>query len=205
MWKWLAENSAAIQAVMAAFTAFVWIFYLQILVSGLRRQRRTEILIHLGGSRHLDARTFVSNLGFEPIYILEIILTARTKDGDREHSIVDRTEIKNEELQSPSATTLQGPLKSGEFVDIGSVDNIIQRVRSNADDGLDLSKIEELEIKVAAITAARSSIVAASRAFVLKPDHKAYRICPNTLYATQIRNWLGRYRLKAKLQRQLPK
>lgn len=49
------------------------------------------------------------------------------------------------------------------------------------------------------------TMLANARAFVLKPDHKAYRICPKTLYATQIRNWLGPYRLKAKLQRQLPK
>jgi len=62
-----------------------------ILVSGQRRQRVTEILIHLGGSQFLDARAFVSNLGFEPIYILEILLTIWSTDGERETSIADRT------------------------------------------------------------------------------------------------------------------
>ena len=119
MWDWLAENSALVQAVFGGVTAFVWIFYLQILVMGLRRQRRTEMLIHLGGGTGMDARTFVSNLGFEPIYILEIMLTVSTSDGARETSIADRTEIAKENLASPSDVTVQGPLKSGEYVDIG--------------------------------------------------------------------------------------
>lgn len=88
MWNWLAENASPVQAVVGVVTALVWIVYLQILVSGLRRQRRTEILINLGGSRNLDARFFISNLGFEPIYILEIMLTIWSTDGERERGFV---------------------------------------------------------------------------------------------------------------------
>ena len=105
MWDWLAQNSSLVQASVGGITALVWIVYLQILVIGFRRQRRTEILIHLGGSQGLDARTFISNLGFEPIYILEIILTIWSSDGERETFIADRTEIAKEDLSSPSATT----------------------------------------------------------------------------------------------------
>ncbi|WP_026481181.1 hypothetical protein [Ahrensia sp. 13_GOM-1096m] len=181
---------------MAILTAFVWLFYLQILVSGLRRQRRTEILIHLGGSQNLNARVFVSNLGLEPIYILEIILTVHTKDGTHETSIADRTEVTVEELKSPSATTLQGPLNSGEFVDIGSVENILQRVKHNTYDGYDINNIEGIEIKIAAITAASTNIVAAYRKCDLRCDNNEYWIRPTTLYATQIRGWCGRYQLK---------
>jgi len=68
----LTENAVSVQVVVGIVTAFVWILYLQILVPRPRRQRRTEILIHLGASQVLDARTIISNLGFEPIYVREI-------------------------------------------------------------------------------------------------------------------------------------
>src|SRR5699024_2697242 len=62
---WLSENSAMVQAFTGIITALVWIFYLQILVSGFRRQRRSIILIHGAGNDNLDPRIFVTNLGFE--------------------------------------------------------------------------------------------------------------------------------------------
>ena len=91
MWDWISENSGLVQAGMAAVTALVWMVYLHIIVSGLRRPRRTEILIQLGGARNLSARILVSNLGFEPIYVLEIMLTVWTASGERMSSVADRT------------------------------------------------------------------------------------------------------------------
>ncbi|PVH28020.1 hypothetical protein [Pararhodobacter oceanensis] len=203
MWDWLADNASLVQAAVGAITAFVWLFYLQILVSGLRRQRRTDILIHLGGSQTLDARTFVSNLGFEPIYVLEILLTVWTGDGARETSIVDRTETPKKDLTTPSATTFQGPLKTGNFVDIGSVQDLLQRARGNMTDVLDNDAVNRIEVKVAAISAASSAIVAAKRQFEVEPAEGDCRIRPRTLYATQIRSIWGRYFLKRELQARL--
>lgn len=200
MVSWLTENTALVQVLVGIVTALVWIFYLQILVSGLRRQRRTEILIHLGGSQGLDARTIISNLGFEPIYVLEIMLTIWSSDGERETSIADRTEIAKEDLASPGATTFQGPLKSGEYVDIGSFENLLQRARWNTSDELDPSAISRVELKVAAISAASSSVVAAKRQFQIDIQNDQCRIRPKTLYALQIRSWWGRYTLRRELQ-----
>lgn len=188
---------------MAGISALVWVIYLQIIVLGLRRQRRTEILIHLGGSQGPDARTFVSNLGFEPIYVLEIILTLWSTDGARETSIADRTEVASEDLSSPSATTIQGPLKSGEFVDIGSFENLLQRARWSTSDELDPENMSRVELKVAAITAASSTIVAAYRQFDVTVLDGVIRLRPKKLYASQIRSWWGRHLLKRQLQSRL--
>jgi hypothetical protein len=115
----------------------------------------------------LDARTFVSNLGFESIYILEIILTIWSADGERETSIADRTELAKEGLSSLSTATFQGPLKSGEFVDIGSFENLLQGAHWNTATDLDPSEISCIETKIAAISAASSIIVAAHRQFYI--------------------------------------
>ena len=203
MWDWLAQNSGLVQAAAGIVTAIVWVVYLQILVSGFRRQRRTEILIHLGGSRGLDARTIVSNLGFEPIYVLEITLTIWSDGEKYKTSIADRIELTEDELSTPSATTLQGPLKSGEFVDIGSFETILHRARHNTARDLGTGDIERVEILVAAITAASSAIVAARRQFEVDADQDACQLLPTTLYATQIRSWWGRKKLMRELQDQL--
>tara|TARA_R110000787_G_scaffold51821_1_gene122435 strand:+ start:3707 stop:4324 length:618 start_codon:yes stop_codon:yes gene_type:complete len=201
MWDWLAENSALVQAVFGGVTAFVWIFYLQILVMGLRRQRRTEMLIHLGGGTGMDARTFVSNLGFEPIYILEIMLTVSTSDGARETSIADRTEIAKENLASPSDVTVQGPLKSGEYVDIGDFGTLLRRAEWRSAETLDLKQITKVQLKVAAISAASSTIVAAERGFDVVVEDGVSTLVPQGLYAKQIRSFWARQGLKRELQR----
>lgn len=203
MWHWLAENASSVQAAVGGITAFVWVFYLQILVSGLHRQRRTDILIHLGGSQSLDARTFISNLGFEPIYVLDIILTSWSTDGERRASVADRIEITQQELSNPSATTFQGPLKSGEFIDIGSFEALLQRARRNTSDALDPAQISCTEIKVAAISAASSAVVASKRQFYVSVVDGECQIRPGTLYASQIRSWWSRYSLKRELQEKL--
>lgn len=145
----------------------------------------------------------ISNLGFEPIYILEILLTLRTPDGERETSVADRTEIAKEEVKNPVATTSQGPLKSGEFVDIGSFKDLLQRAQRNTSDDLQADGVSRVELKVAAISAASSAVVAAKRQFCITFDAGKCRIRPKTVYATQIRSWWGRCRLKRELEKEL--
>jgi len=193
MWNWVSENSGIVQAGMAAVTALVWMVYLHILVSGLRRQRRTEILIHLGGARDLSARILVSNLGFEPVYVLEIMLSVMTAQGERISSVADRTEIAREQHNTPREATLQGPLKSGDSVDIGSVTNLLDRARHDSFENVEPEDIREVEVTVAALTAADSRIAAATRRFTMKHSGKNICLVPKNLYAKQIRsNWRRR-------------
>ena len=201
MWDWLAENSAPVQVVFGGITALVWIIYLQITVAGLRRQRRTEMLIHLGGGTGLDARTFVSNLGFEPIYLLEIMLTVWRSDGARETSIVDRTEVTKENLASPSDVTVQGPLKSGEYVDIGDFDTLLRRAEWRSAETLNLEQITKVQLKVAAISSASSTIMAAERAFDVVIEDGVSILPTQGLYAKQIRSFWARRGLERELQR----
>lgn len=203
MWDWISENSGLVQAGMAAVTAVVWMIYLHVIVSGLRRQRRTEILIHLGGARDLSARILVSNLGFEPIYVLEIMLTVWTADGQRMSSVADRTEIARDQHATPREATLQGPLKSGDHVDIGSVLDLLDRARHHGFDALEPGDIRAVEVTVAAITAADSRIAAATRRFAMKGQGDALSLCPQSLYAQQIRSSWRRRRIEAQLRERL--
>ncbi|SCY68961.1 hypothetical protein [Paracoccus tibetensis] len=201
MWEWMSENSSLVQAAVGAVTAMVWVIYLHIIVLGFQRQRRTEILIHLGGARDLNARILVSNLGFEPIYILEIMLTVWTDEGERMTSVADRTEIARDNLETPGQATLQGPLKSGDVVDIGSFENLLERARAGSFDRLEPGDIRRFEITVAAITAANAGIAAATRRFSLSQDGKNLCLACEGLYARQIRGRWQRRRIERQLKR----
>lgn len=200
MWDWVSENSGIVQAGMAAVTALVWMIYLHILVSGLRRQRRTEILIHLGGSRDLSARILVSNLGFEPVYVLEIMLSVKTAQGERISSVADRTEIAKEQHNTPREATLQGPLKSGGSFDIGSVTNLLDRARHNSFENIEAEDIREVEVTVAALTAADSRVAAATRRFSMKHQKDCICLVPQHLYAKQIRSRWTRRQIEQRLK-----
>ncbi|WP_265500914.1 hypothetical protein [Paracoccus beibuensis] len=203
MWDWIESNSGLVQAAMSAVTALVWMIYLHIIVSGLRRQRRTEILIHLGGARDMSGRILVSNLGFEPIYVLEIMLTVWTEQGERMSSVADRTEIAREQHKTPREATLQGPLKSGDSVDIGSVLNLVERARHSSFDDLDANDISKIEITVAAVTAADSAIAAASRVFRIAGRGDDMQICPTSLETQQVRSRYRRRKIQSKLKSML--
>lgn len=203
MWEWVSQNSGIVQAGLSAVTALVWMVYLHIIVSGLRRQRRTEILVHLGGARDLSARILVSNLGFEAIYVLEIMLSVRTTKGERVSSVADRTEIAREQHKTPREATLQGPMKSGESVDIGSVTDLLDRARHNSFENIDPEDITEVEVTVAALTAADSRIAAATRRFLLQHNEGSICIVPKNLYAKQIRSRWRRRQIEQRLRQLL--
>ncbi|RKF12645.1 hypothetical protein D6850_16935 [Roseovarius spongiae] len=203
MWSWLSEHSASIQAAGGIVTAFIWIVYLQIFVSSFRRQRQSEILIYTGGTSRANPRIFVSNLGFESIYILEIMLTLQSSEVRGEASVIDRNEIDEHDLASTYDSTLQGPLDSGGYVDIGSLDDLLSRAHNSNPDAPTGDQTESIEIRVAAITAATSSVVAARREFDLSADDGGRRVVPRTLYAKQIRSWWGRRQIERELKEKL--
>ncbi|SIR19701.1 hypothetical protein SAMN05421641_1302 [Paracoccus thiocyanatus] len=203
MLSWLAQHSGLIQASMAALTAMIWLVYLHTILAGLRRQRRTEILINLGGARDSSACVLVSNLGLEPIYLLEVLLTRWAADGERITSVADRTELAKDQRSSAREATLQGPLCSGDYVELGSVMDLIERARLRTPDRLDPRELREIEITVAAITAADNRVAAATRRFMVCVQDGQMRFLPRDLHARQIRSRRKRRRIEAAIQDQM--
>jgi hypothetical protein len=199
MWNWILQHAAVVQAIVGLVTAAVWITYLNVFVESMRRQRRSEILITLGGDRGVDGRVLVSNLGLEPIYILDIMLTYYKGSETKTLSVADRTEIAPIKQTTTDRATLQRPLKSGEFVEIGTIDTLLNRVASRVAAPRHDLDLTCLEITVAAVTAAASGIVAARRIFDIQHVEGRLVVRPKTLYAEQIRKRRGRKRIERQL------
>lgn len=192
MWNWILQNSTVVQALVGMVTALVWITYLHMFVAGMRRQRRTEILITLGGDQGIAARIIISNLGLEPIYVLEVILRICTADAESSILVTDRAERNPTDKPSLAVATLQRPLKSGDHVEIGSIDDLLERASLHSQRKREDLHMTRVEITVAAVTAASSGIVAARRVFKVTGQDDILLLQPESLWAQQIRDRPGR-------------
>ncbi|RJL21541.1 hypothetical protein [Paracoccus siganidrum] len=192
MWDWILQHSTVVQAMVGMVTALVWITYLHMFVAGMRRQRRTEILITLGGDRGLAGRIIISNLGLEPIYVLDVVLKIDAEGEESVVSVTDRAELHPSDRPSLDVATLQRPLKSGDHVEIGSIDDLLERASLRSErkrKDLDLTRIE---ITVAAVTAASSGIAAARRVFHVTNENNLLFLRSDKPWSEQIRNRHGR-------------
>ena len=204
MLAWIETHSSALQVAVGLTTALVWVIYLHILVSGLRRQRRSEILITLGGKRDMSGRIMVSNLGFEAIYILDILLRLSGDERDDTVSVAERGKQDQRGEDPSDKPTLQTPLKAGDLVDIGEIATLLDRAGASAAGSPGGPCLSRIDITVVAVTAATSSIVAAQRSFDVEQGVDGPgRLRPHSLYARQIRSRRERRRIEQDMERDL--
>ncbi|MBL3705933.1 hypothetical protein GI582_24870 [Sulfitobacter sp. BDSS02] len=199
MLEFIRQNSELVQIGANLTTTVVWLVYLHVLLKGFRDQRRSSLLINRGGGEDLDARCLISNMGAQPAYLLDVLAGIDTKDGPSVASVVDRQELRREELEQPTEMTGQGPLPSGGYVDIGSFRDILDRA------GYDLSGSQSsqatLKLVSVAATNQASHIVAAVREFDVREDGDAIMVRPRTLEARQVRSRSARRKVCSVLEK----
>ncbi|MEB3422101.1 hypothetical protein ACFSDD_22590 [Salipiger marinus] len=201
MLEWLSRHSDALQVIMSGVTAGVWVVYLQVFLVSFRHQRRPEIIISLGAGAGAKACWFVSNLGLESIFVVDVMVRFETTSGVTEAVVTDRTEMNDRELSSPAEATNQGPLASGDFMSIGTFETLLARTEVVSAPAHDLKSVT---IVVVAATAARWSLVGASRHYRIVFDKSgAPSILSTMIYTHQIHGRRGRQDLIRKLESRL--
>jgi hypothetical protein len=201
MIDWISQNSDMLQVVLNAMMVVIWIVYLQIFLVSFRRQQRSEILINMGAGSDLSARCFVSNLSLEPVYLYDLFVELTTKDGTYEAVITDRAEMTHER-PSRSIGTNQGPLSSGDVIDVGSFNDLLKRA-SQTHEGVAITNITHITITALAQTSSNPQVVGASRQYRLRKCDGMIDVSPTRITAKQIRSWWGRRQLRVKLEQRL--
>ncbi len=202
MLAWINANATVLQIAISLVSVLVWIVYLQVFLVSFLRQRRPEMLISRGAGIGMEARCFIANLGFEPIYISQLLISVRTPDGTHNAAITDREVMTDEQQRDPRQATNQGPLKSGDSFDAGSLANLTRQALRAA--GVDEhARIESFEITVVGIHAASTSFVGAARRFDIIDRGDRREIQPDDISTRQIRSFWARWRLRRKLRRDL--
>ena len=203
MLEWISNNSGVLQVTVSLLTMVVWLAYLHILYLNFRRQRQAVILINRSIAQDENAHCFVTNMGAEPIYLLEVMAKVTTDDKTYHVKVTEREEVALDEVDDPLTRTNQGPIKSGEFIDIGSFTDLLRRADACIGTEGIFHEVREMELTVAAADGHATHLVAAKRKFRADwKDDKPYFV-PERLMTRQIRNIFQRRKISAMLEEQI--
>lgn len=133
MFEWLKDNFQLVSLAISASTLLVWVFYAQLLLLNFRRQRKASLIINRGAGKGLSSLCLISNMSAEPMFINQLVVCIETSKGALEVDVTDiRHSIDDEAGASPDLmiqqATHQGPLRSGEFIHIGTFQGMLRRV-----------------------------------------------------------------------------
>lgn len=203
MLEWISNNSGVLQVTVSLLTMVVWLAYLHILYLNFRRQRQAVILINRSVAQDENAHCFVTNMGAEPIYLMEVMAKVTTDDKTYHVKVTEREEVALDEVDDPLTRTNQGPIKSGEFIDIGSFTDLLRRADARIGSEGIFHEVREMELTVAAADGHATHLVAAKRKFRADwTDDKPYFV-PERLMTRQIRNIFQRRKISAMLEEQI--
>lgn len=195
MWDWMTENVTSLQVLVSLLSTVVWIVYLNIFLASFRRQTRSSLLINRAGAHDMQGRCLVSNMGSEPAFLLDVLAEVASDESVRTVSVVDRLELWDTETDPRGGVSAEGPIASGDYVDIGSFDDILKRAAKAFGEARGVP--QELRIELVAIAATNQArqLVAAHRGFELCIDEEAMTIRPLQIQARQIRSRRQRHRI----------
>lgn len=203
MLVWMTTYSGLIQAAVSAVSAIVWIIYLRIFLNGYLRQQRSMMLVTSGAGRGINSHCLVTNLGLEPIYLLNIIIELTDDNGSYRAVIPERNELITAEGSEDLSATNQGPMTSGSLRDIGRFRSLIRRAAEENHEIDPEASFSRIEVTVVAVAASTSQLTAASRLYHL-PDRPNGALVPDDIIARQHHGRRARRNLQKILRQELP-
>jgi hypothetical protein len=201
MLDWIREHHQLLSVLVNVGMLFVWIAYLQLFLANYKRQTRPKILINVGAGRSIDGRCLLSNMSSEAIYIESLIATLETEKDRWVCPVTDAQEPSEEEGQDLCSMTVQGPMKQGEVMDVGSFRDIIHRAVRESDCPIEAegelpAGLTAVEIQAIADFGPDDLLVGAKRRFELVREDGAWTLGRHTPHTEQIRSRSERRRIK---------
>lgn len=204
MWNWLSQNTAVLSLAVSMAMLIVWIVYLQLLLYGYQRQRRSSILISRGAGQGIRSRCLITSMSAEPLYVTSIIATLDTEARSYEYALTDLRDLPEDLGADPRSSMRQGSLSTGDYLDIGHFDDLVEQlVETDAELsrlGAWANTVTALDLTVVALYGPDLIAVGASRRFSFVDDGAGcLRIRPDSLTTRQLRFRRQRRQLMRKL------
>lgn len=128
MLELIRQNSNMISVIANVGTLAVWVFYAQLLYNGYRRERRPRVLINKDvGSTDSTAACLICNMSKEPIFVEGIFVSLETSIGSFLATATDTEQGVNRKQAGPGPRTMQGPIDSGECIEVRTFSDFISR------------------------------------------------------------------------------
>ena len=198
-----------ITAAMTCVTALIWVVYLSFFLRSYRRQQRPSILITSGAGKDLDAHCFVTNLGLEPVYLLDVVIDLIEPNGKVVRAVIpERTERWGQSIpgddEDVRRVTNVGPLSSGGERDLGRFRTLIERASTENPDIAAEVAFSSLEVTVVTVTASQAELCGASRCYRIEHHEGGQaRLRARTIKARQLQGYFARRSLTRLLTAQL--
>lgn len=208
---WIEEHQSVLSILISFATLLVWLVYAQLLFSGFRRQRSPRLIINRGRQKDMDALCIISNMSEEAIYVEYIIAELQTSRGTITMDVTDfeqEAEDEGKNLQHSLSTprrvednTRQGPLRSGDYTQIGTFYDIVRRLARQegigmrgycADNGL---RFEHLTIRLIALYGPEYRPISATRSFEINSNEHIGTLTPSSWGTKQGTSLFHRHRL----------
>lgn len=215
MFNWISQNSQALTVLTNVGTLLIWLVYAQLLYLGFRRQRRPRLIINRGKKKDIDALCIISNMSAEPVFIDYIIAELKTSAGTIKVDVTDFDQAYSEgdEEQGGSSgspepgpvgeNTRQGPVGSGDFLHIGTFDDLLKRLAKSG--GVELVghrpqeediQFRSLTIRLIGVYGPEDMPVGAERSFDLIDNEHGCTLMPSTWDTKRLSSPLQRRRLR---------
>ena len=209
MWQWLLQNSAALSLFISFATLCVWLFYAQLLYYSFSRQRQARLLITQGWGQQIDSVCLVANMSHEPIFIQHIMLTIKAGDGEYHSPVTDIDSAEPyDSANRPGEITRQGPLNSGQQINLGTFRSLIRQSAKLAgltEDGeqpIKTLQLSNVRITVMASYGPGGDIIGAQRMFIVRgEDNELMR--PVGIKTERFNKRRARRQMRKWLERQL--
>ena len=169
--EWIASNRDFLNVILNAGMLLVWIVYAQVFFLRWRRGKLPVLIISATTTRDFHAECLICNMAEQACFIEAIGVCLRSNDSREE--IVFLNDIRGrltegEETGQLDERTLQGPLKSGQMVSLGSFRELAGRTGSHT--GEDFQKVDEFEVRIIAYYGAHRRPFGALRTFRRRGD-----------------------------------
>ena len=205
MLEFFRVNQGVISVLLSMAMLVVWVVYLQILLVQVRASRRSSILITRAAGRGMRSRCLVTNMSSQSLYVTSLIGILHAGGKQIEIALTDLRELPEDLGADPRSTMRQGSLSTGQYLDIGHFDDILEvMLRDDEAAGLEREDVAQLDLIVVAFYAPESLPVGARRSFQFRWESPSgTRVQPSSLRTEQIRGRRQRKRLFQAVERHM--
>lgn len=198
----LIEYSPLLSFAASALMLVVWGIYLHLFWMNYRRQLRANVVISRGAGTGLDSLCIVGNMSAEPIFIEGVILRAERGETRWAKAITNLSALPDE----PGRTLRperEGPLKSGEYITVGTFRGLLELANGGAVDEQGIPTVDAIEVWIVADFSSEHELVFARRKFLIGRRGAGVVFRPSELETRRITRARERREVEEALQEHL--
>ncbi len=188
MLDWAQQHVDLLNLALNTLMVVIWLVYLQLFLVGFLRQRRAVLHIDRGAAKDENARCIVTNMGSEPTYLVAVVVDIIRGDRRDRVAVTDRDEVSPENINRPLEKTNQGPLTSGQAVDVGSFWALVERARLRLGGDLSVDDLDAIVVTAVAASNQGQQLEAGTKRFTVSREFGPPRFDPDRVLTRQIRS-----------------